>query len=173
MLNSHASASPSTLTAWLRPLHWIEDAVLVLSVVALAGIALLQISLRNFFDSGLPWAESATQMLVLWSALLGALRASRDGAHIAVDVLTHYTDGMPRKVMIAAALLFSASICFVAAWYSADFVALEREDGSLGLLRQPLWIYESIIPLALALIGVRFVVQTVRITLHPAQNSRA
>lgn len=159
MQTEMAAAELTRLQRWFRPLHVLEDAVLVIAVVALVLIALLQIALRNFADSGVPWAESATQMLVLWSALLGALRASRDGAHIAVDVLTHYISGTPRRLMIAAALLFSAGICLAAAWYSSEFVAMERSDGTTGLLGQPLWIYESIIPLALALIGLRFTVQ--------------
>lgn len=153
-----------TIRRRFRPLHALEDAILVASVIALVLIALLQIALRNLADSGLPWAESATQMLVLWSALLGALRASRDGEHIAVDVLAHYVNGNARRVMVAVALLFSAGVCLIAAWYSAEFVALERADGMKGLLDLPLWIYEAIIPVTLALIGVRFVIQTARVT---------
>lgn len=169
MATDHGSA----IRRKFRPLHLLEDFILVASVIALVVIALLQIALRNLADSGLPWAESATQMLVLWSALLGALRASRDGEHIAVDVLTHYVSGNTKRIMVATALLFSATVCLIAAWYSAEFVALERADGMTGLLEMPQWFYEAIIPATLALIGLRFVIQSVRVTFLQPDTSSA
>jgi len=143
---------------WFKPLHVIEDATLVIAVVTLVVISLLQIALRNFADSGLAWGESATQ--------LGAVRASRDGQHVAVDIIAHYTEGRTKLAVSALAMSFSAAASLAAAWFCIGFVTMERNEGTTGLLGMPMWYYESIIPFALTLIGVRFVLQLFRLWMH-------
>jgi TRAP-type C4-dicarboxylate transport system permease small subunit len=176
---------PESQQHWiLQWLHRVEDATLVLFVASLVGLQLLQIILRNVEGGGFDWAEPATQMLVLWIAWLGAARASREGQHVAVDIIAHYARGRFKQFVGIAALLFSTTACLIAAWFCASFVIMERcaceiEEGAawysvvflvakpfqgeIGLLRQPLWIYQIIIPLALTLIGVRFLLQAARI----------
>ena len=71
----------------LRGLHRAEDFLLAALLGGLLLLALLQIGLRVFFDSGLEWAEPVGRMGVLWLALLGALGATRKRRHIAIDAL--------------------------------------------------------------------------------------
>ena len=49
----------------------------MLALVSILVMALIQIVLRNVFDSGLLWAESFLRILVLWIAILGAMVATR------------------------------------------------------------------------------------------------
>jgi TRAP-type C4-dicarboxylate transport system permease small subunit len=155
---------PESEQHWLlQLLHRIEDAALVCFVAALVGLQLLQISLRNIVGGGFDWAEPATQMLVLWIAWMGAARASRDGQHVAVDIIAHYTHGRIKQSVVTFALLFSTVASLTAAWYCGSFVLLEHDEGTKGLLSVPIWYYESIIPLALTLMGVRFLLQAVRL----------
>jgi len=165
-IDNSAPTAPTRMQRWFKPLHVIEDATLVIAVVTLVVISLLQIALRNFADSGLAWGESATQMLVLWCAWLGALRASRDGQHVAVDIIAHYTEGRTKLAVSALAMSFSAAASLAAAWFCIGFVTMERNEGTTGLLGMPMWYYESIIPFALTLIGVRFVLQLFRLWMH-------
>jgi len=53
-----------------RWVHLTEDALLVFSLLAMLCIALLQIILRNGFDSGMLWAESFSRVLELWIGML-------------------------------------------------------------------------------------------------------
>lgn len=155
---------PESQQHWiLQWLHRIEDAILVVFVTTLVSLQLLQIILRNIEGGGFDWAEPATQMLVLWIAWLGAMRASREGQHVAVDIIAHYARGRFKQFVGIAALLFSTAACLTASWFCASFVLLEQEEGTKGLLGLPVWYYETIIPMALALIGVRFVLQAARI----------
>jgi TRAP-type C4-dicarboxylate transport system permease small subunit len=155
---------PEAEQHWLlRWLHRLEDAALVAFVLSVVGLQLLQISLRNLSGGGLEWAQPATQMLVLWIAWMGAARASRDGQHVAVDIIAHYTKGRVKKSVIILALGFSTCASLTAAWFCGNFVLSERADGTHGLLNVPMWYYESIIPLALTLIGVRFLLQAARL----------
>src|SRR5690348_3234189 len=71
-------------------LRRIEDwllAILVLILVVLAGG---QIVLRDFFHTGISWADPLMRQLVLWTGMLGALAAVRDEKHIALDVLQRF-----------------------------------------------------------------------------------
>src|SRR5690606_20768995 len=149
-LPPEAPPPPEAEQHWLLQwLHRIEDTALVCFVLAVLGVQLLQITLRNLTGGGFEWAEPATQMLVLWTAWMGAARASRDGQHVAVDIIAHYTKGRVKQSVIILALLFSTIASLTAAWFCASFVMIEREDGAPGLLGVPVWYYETIIPAAL------------------------
>jgi len=155
---------PETEQPWLLQwLHRLEDTALVLFVLGVLGLQLTQIILRNVVGGGFDWAEPGTQMLVLWVAWMGAARASRDGQHVAVDIIAHYTKGRVKQSVVILALVFSTIAALTAAWFCASFVMSERADGTRGLLNVPMWIYESIIPAALTLIGVRFLLQAARL----------
>ena len=66
-------------------LHRLENIALISALISMLGIAVLQIFLRNFFDSGFLWAESFLRILVLWVAMLGAMVATREKNHISID----------------------------------------------------------------------------------------
>ncbi|MDP6265026.1 MAG: TRAP transporter small permease subunit, partial [Pseudomonadales bacterium] len=74
----------------VRVIHLIEDSALVISLLTMMTVAVVQIALRNFFDSGMFWADSFVRILVLWVALLGAMVATRENNHIKIDVLSRY-----------------------------------------------------------------------------------
>ena len=66
----------------------VENAALVAVLAAMILLAGAQIVLRNFFDSGFPWADEALRLMVLWVAMLGAVAAGRENRHIAIDALS-------------------------------------------------------------------------------------
>jgi TRAP-type C4-dicarboxylate transport system permease small subunit len=150
----------------LRPLHWLEDMTLVSLVLLLVGLSIVQILLRNISDSGLVWAENALRILVLWVAMFGAMRASRDGEHIAIDILRRYFSGRLQLFTSWIALLASGNICIVAAYYSWQFVLLEKADGMIAFLSVPVWLCEAIIPFALACMAARFIFQSVTLVVN-------
>lgn len=147
-------------------MHRLEDSLLVLLVVFLIGLASTQIILRNFSDVGLIWADSALRVLVLWIALFGAMRASRDGEHIAIDIMQRYFKSKWQLFFSWAAFTFSGGACLIAAYYGWGFVQLEREDGLTTFLNIPVWICESIIPIALLIIGLRFFIQSIAVVIN-------
>ncbi len=141
----------------LRLIHGLESALLYLLVVLLLGLSVYQIVLRNVFESGLYWADPLLRVVVLWLALVGAMIASREGGHIKIDVLSHYLGERAQEISIAMTGFFSAVVCFIAAYYGVLFVADEREYGMMAFANVPAWVCEAIIPLGLAVIGLRFV----------------
>jgi TRAP-type C4-dicarboxylate transport system permease small subunit len=79
-------------------LHRFEDGLIAFLVLLLVVLAGAQIVLRNFFDSGLPWADPVLRALVLWTGLLGALAAVREDKHISLDVLSRLLTGSGLRV---------------------------------------------------------------------------
>ncbi len=141
------------MTALLKWLARVEDALLAIVLAALIGLASTQIILRNGFDTGLVWADELTRIAVLWLALLGAVAASRSDQHLRVDVLARL---LPARARLAVAVLidaFTAAICGVLAWYALGFVRVEIEFESTLLRGLPAWWFESILPLAFALMA--------------------
>jgi TRAP-type C4-dicarboxylate transport system permease small subunit len=136
---------------WLERIETGLIALLVLAMVVLAGA---QIVLRNFFDSGLAWADPLLRAMVLWAAMLGALAAARDDKHIGIDFVTHFVHGRMRRVLRATSLLFAAAIAAAMAWYGVGLVELDYA-GSGAIAGIPDWCIEAIIPLGFALIALR------------------
>ncbi len=107
-------------------------------------------------------------MLVLWTALIGAMVATRQHKHINIDIITRFVSDKGRTVINSLANLFTAIVCLVVMYYSVIFVALEYEDGSPAFANVPNWVCETIIPIAFAIMGSRyliaFVVNIVQLT---------
>lgn len=133
-----------------------ENWILVFILFSMLFIAVMQIVLRNFFGFGVIWAETLVRVLVLWTALIGAMIATRQGKHINIDILTRYLSSRAKSAVTAAVNLFTASVCGIACYYSIVFVALEYQDGSLAFASVPNWLCESIIPFAFFIMAARY-----------------
>jgi len=155
--------SESRRGAWLERAQdlgrRLEDALLVIGVAALVVIASGQIVLRNVFSIGLVWADGALRLLVLWLALLGAMVASRENRHIAIDVTDRLLAPGLRRAVSVVRSLFTAGICAALAWYSWVFVRDSREFGDTLLGDLPAWWFQVIMPVAFALIAYRYVLR--------------
>ena len=137
-------------------LHKIEDGIIVLMLSSMLGFAVLQIILRNMFNSGILWSDTFLRILVLWLGLLGAMIASRNGKHINIDLLSKYLPGKFSKLSDIFCQLFTACICAMVAYYSALFVLMEKASGDIAFANIPLWFCEAIIPFAFTVISIRY-----------------
>ena len=144
------------LSKLINGLCKVEAFALIIIFAFTLGLALLQIILRNVFDTSISWADDATKIMVLWIGMLGAMMASCKMEHIRIDILSHY---LPEKWHSASQYLvysFSALVCFIVAYYAYQMVLLDKADGIMGFASVPLWICESIIPFAFFVMGLRF-----------------
>ena len=135
----------------------IEDFILVSLLLTMISMAVLQIFLRNLFDSGIVWADPLVRVLVLWLGLIGAMVASRTGNHISIDLVSRY---LPRELKQGSNLvvtLFTAAVSGLMAWHSARFVAMEKADQITAFANVPAWICEAVIPVAFTVISIRYI----------------
>lgn len=142
----------------LRVLHGIEDFFLVILLSAMIGFAVTQIVLRNFFDSGISWADPLLRLLVLWVGLTGAMVATRQDHHISINVVSRM---LPRHWQLATRLivdLFSGSVSAIIAYHAGRFVQMDQEAGTIAFAEIPAWWCELIIPIAFGVIALRYAV---------------
>jgi len=139
-----------------------ESTALVLVLSSMIVLAVVQIVLRNFLHSGLPWGDEALRLMVLWVAMLGAVAASRDNRHIAIDVLSKLLPGRGQIWVSIVVHAFTAGVAFVIAWYSWQFVADSYTYQDRLLDQLPAWLFQAILPIAFGLIGYRYSIWCLR-----------
>jgi TRAP-type C4-dicarboxylate transport system permease small subunit len=137
-------------------LHRFEDALLALLLGAMIVLAPLQILLRGVLGTGLAWVDPMLRVLVLWVGLFGAVVACREGRHITIDVLARLLGGRASAAAGALTSLFTAGVAGVVSYHGGRFVASEREFASIGFSGIPAWALELVIPVAFAVIALRY-----------------
>jgi TRAP-type C4-dicarboxylate transport system permease small subunit len=134
-----------------------ERWILCLLLASMILLACLQIILRTFFASGLIWADPLLRYLVLWCGLLGAVSATGQGKHIALDITGNR---LPQSIEPWITLI-THLFCTLAAggltWAGWRFLRGEFEFGGTGLLSLPLWFWNSIFPIAFGLITLKYI----------------
>ena len=148
----------TTTARWLRGLHRAEDLLLALLLGSLLALALAQIGLRMFFSTGIEWAEPVERMGVLWLALMGALGATRERRHIAIDALPRLLPPKAQRAAWALTQLATAVLCAVLAWTGWGMLEMEREAPTLFIAGVSSWIPMLVFPAGFALMALRFVV---------------
>ncbi len=148
-----------TLLSWLRR---VEDLLLALLFSAMIGVAAAQVVLRNLFDSGLYWGDSAVRVMVLWVAMIGAMVASRNDDHIRIDIVGRYLSGPLKPQLARMVNLFTCAVLVIFAWYSAQFVHFEYQDQTIAFGVVPAWVCEAIMPFAAAVMAVRYALHVIK-----------
>lgn len=144
------------MQALFRRLHQLEDAFLALLLGSMIVLAVLQILLRNFAGTSLTWIDPLLRVEVLWLGLLGAAAAARTGRHITIDLLEPVLKGSAKVQLARLANLAAAVVCAVVAWYAFQFVLLEKEFPTPGVLGLPTWVFQTVIPYSFGLMSLRF-----------------
>ncbi|MFC1521137.1 TRAP transporter small permease [Elusimicrobiota bacterium] len=125
-------------------------------IVIMVCLSFTEVMLRNFFQSGIPWADIFLRQLVLWFAIIGASMAASQGKHIKLDILPRI---LPAKINNIAQLfvyVFAAAVSSVLAWASWQFVASEKDFAATLYADIPTWIFQIVLPAGFALIAVKF-----------------
>ena len=134
----------------------LEKVLLSVMLAAMILMAFLQIVLRNFFDTGIPWGDSLVRYLVLWVGFIGAALATREGSHINIDVLSRWLPGVSKAINFVLVHLFSCLICAVLAYAALIFVRNERLMGATVFFDVPVWLLQLVLPATFALMTLRY-----------------
>lgn len=144
------------MTRLIKFVQLLEDSLLVLLLTSMILLASTQIVMRNFFDTGLVWADPLLRVMVLWLGLLGATVASRNNKHIQIDLLTRYLSQRLNLAIQVVVGLFTATVAGTIAWHGARWVISDYRDAITSFSGLPSWVLEIIIPLAFGLIAIRY-----------------
>jgi C4-dicarboxylate transporter, DctQ subunit len=126
----------------------------LLAVMLLMGFT--QVVLRNFFSTGILWADVLLRHVVLWVAFLGAIVATGERRHITIDALTKVLSERGRKIAGIVTGIASVIVSYYLTNASYRFLIDEMEFGGTLILDIPIWIFQLIIPLGFGLMMLRF-----------------
>jgi len=133
-----------------------EDALLVGLLTAMILVAAAQILLRNLFDSAILWADPLLRVAVLWVGMIGAMVATRYDKQITIDAVSRFVPQHWKFRLRVITDLFTAAVSAVVAWSAFRLMMGDRADGGLAIAFVPVWVCESILPVAFAVIAVRY-----------------
>ena len=149
----------ATRPPWiLRLLRGAEDTILVSILAIMIVLAAVQIFMRNFFDAGIIWGDPLLRVLVLWVGMLGAMAATRDDRQITVDVISRFVSRRWKPRIRVVTDLFTAAVAGLLSWHAARLVLEDRIGGTIAFASVPVWMCELVLPVALALIALRYAV---------------
>jgi TRAP-type C4-dicarboxylate transport system permease small subunit len=138
-----------------------ETGILVLALSVMIFMSFLQVILRNFFSSGIIWADTFLRHLVLWVTFLGASLATRENRHINIDIFSRLLSPAARRPVQFITNLFASGIAVLLARAAYVFVRDEKAFGSTTFLNLPLWIVVTIIAIGFVLIAFRFILKAI------------
>ncbi|MXW49798.1 MAG: TRAP transporter small permease [Gammaproteobacteria bacterium] len=144
----------------IRELRRVEDGILALILAAMIALAAYQVIARNLFDTGLLWGDALVRVLVIWVAMIGAMVASRNDDHIRIDLLARFVPSRWQRLVKRFANAFTCAVMGLFAWHSYRFVRFEYEDGTLAFASVPAWACEAVLPVAAAVISLRYLLHT-------------
>jgi len=153
-----------------RAFVWVENALCCFLVLAIVGVAVWRITVREAgwqFDT--MWADPFLKHAVLWLTLVGAALATKDRNHINIDVVGRLLKGRWRAACQVLTSLFSCVVCALLAYACCRFVLAQRtafidqtyDSSGTVFGNVPAWHAQAIMPIALAVMSLRFLLQTV------------
>jgi len=145
----------------IKLINKFEDNLVVIFLVSILSIAVVQIILRNFFDSGLIWGDSLISILVLWLGLSSSVVASRENKNINIDVFSAHVSEKYQIIIKKTGFIFAAIICLIISYYSFTFIYDEYLLNEMAFLKVPVWLTESIIPLAFFIMAIRYFLHSI------------
>jgi len=172
----HSATAPpapilSSLSRWLA---WLENALNLCAAAAiffLMFVGVFQIVSRTMFGTAIygyiDYIEQASPIF----ALLGVSYCQRLGAHVRMDLILR---GVPKRLLwamegLAVIVALIAVTLLVDSTFENFQRAWQRGDSSMDI-RLPVWPSKLMVPVALAVLWIRLVLQTidyVRLVIYP------
>lgn len=146
----------SVLTRLLRVTTVLEDGLLVFLLSAMILVAGAQIVLRNLFDGAILWADPLLRVAVLWVGMIGAMVATRSDKQISIDAVSRFLPEHWKFRLRVITDLFTAVVSGVLAWSAFRLMMEDRSAGGMAIAFVPVWVCESILPIAFAVIALRY-----------------
>ncbi|MGV6852171.1 MAG: TRAP transporter small permease [bacterium] len=125
------------------------DLLLMSTFILLVIFASLPIFTRLLGLSGFAWALPASNQLVLWLALTGAIFAERLDKHISISLLPEQATSLLNRIRKSFIYSFSILVLGYLFWFSLKLLMDEYQYATDALFGLPSWFWMSIIPFAL------------------------
>ncbi len=147
---------------------WNRAEQLLVALVAIAALAVFMYGMlaRFLFPQLAPdWAGEVTIFLVIWAVMLAASALAGEHRHVRADLIVRL---LPRPTRIAAEtfnLVMSIAFCVAMTWsgYLVLDFAILLDERSASTLRIPIIYYYACLPVAMALMTVRYALRLIEL----------
>lgn len=137
-------------------------ALAALALLVVIGFNFVNVVLRYVFFHSLPWAEELMLYLMIFGVYAGAVSVAWEQRHIRLDGILNFAPLRFRRLLeIFSSLVLVGILCPII-YSSATVVSFLFEFGEHSdALQAPMWIPQSVVPAALALIALVAVVRII------------
>jgi C4-dicarboxylate transporter, DctM subunit len=151
-----AEVDPRATDALDSPLARLEGAAVGILLLAMIALPAAETLSRRFLGRGLTGSAVFVQHLTLWVGFLGALLATAAERHLALSTAEVIPAGWPRRAASLVARAVATSVCALLAYASLVLALAERSSDRTLPLGIPWWWSELVMPVASALMALRF-----------------
>lgn len=167
----HESSLPGFLGVIDTTISRIESFFLASGVLLMALNTVSNVVGRFVFQSSIFFSEELNQFLIILVTFVGISEAARMGRHIRMSAFTDMLGPRASKVMMIIITLGTASLLFLLAWYSLDYVSsLITSNRLTPALRIPYYLTVLIVPFGLCVTGIQFVLAALTNILKPGTH---
>ena len=145
----------------LARVHIVETAFLVFLLLVMIGVAVYQVAARNLFGTGIVWGDELVRVSVLWVTMIGSAAAAASDSHIRIDIVSRFASDQMNRIANRVTSAFTALVCGLLGWYSVRFIHWDYLDNTVGFGAVPAWVCELVIPIAAAVMALRYLMRAV------------
>ncbi len=144
--------------AALAALRKLESFAAASFLIGAAALPVTELLLRNLFEIGIPGATAIRVNMTLWVGFLGAMLASQRGQHLRISAGHDVLPARARPWVAGFVGMVCTAVGAGLTWGAYDFVAVETWS-QVTVGGMPIWVVETIFPLAFAVMTLRFILQ--------------
>jgi TRAP-type C4-dicarboxylate transport system permease small subunit len=156
-----------------RVFKQVVESLLASVLLGMVALVFLQVILRDFFHSGISWADVAGRHMVLWIAFLGAMLTTRSRQHLSIDLVSRL---VPKRVRNVIRFFLDMVACVVCIFLMRAAITLVVEEHAMGteiFSGVPLWIIQLIIPIGFLVMALEYALGVVLDVLRLLYNGVA
>jgi tripartite ATP-independent transporter DctM subunit len=140
---------------WRAILRSGENWVITLALAVMVLLSLTEALLRELFHTGISGASAIVQHLVLVVGMLGGAVAAREGRLLSLSTVLALIEGRRKSVAIVVSSAFAVTVSVFLCLASVQYISFTKPAGKVLAYGVPVWVVQSILPLAFAAIAFR------------------
>ncbi|MFZ1083112.1 MAG: TRAP transporter small permease subunit [Candidatus Kryptoniota bacterium] len=146
----------------------IENTLLVIFLTVTVVMAFLQVILREFWQTGILWADVFLRHLVLWIGFFGAALAAKESRHFSINIITKRLPKLTQRIVQVLLELSASVVCYLLCDAGISFVYEEIKYNTEPLFtflgkNFMAYHFEMIIPIGFGLIGIHFLFRAIEV----------
>ncbi|MBK5928502.1 C4-dicarboxylate ABC transporter permease [Rhodobaculum claviforme] len=137
--------------------------VVIACLAVMAGVVFVNVCMRYFANTSIPWADELARYLMIWMTFLGAGLVLRQGGHVAITSLRDALPGRVQMVLRAALVCLLMGFFAYMVWVGWDYMNRARFQRTPALRLSFRTVYAAmpigfaLLMVHLALIAPRFI----------------